>query len=258
VEAGLTEIEVTSFVSPKWVPQMADAAELFSRLPAGPEYSALVPNQRGFESAMAAGVGKIALFTAVSDAFTQRNINRTVAESLVDFRAILAQRPADLKVRGYVSTAFRCPFAGETDPGAVRAVVDELVAMGCDEVSIGDTIGTATPRQTKALASHLTDVPNLFWHFHDTYGRAIANVMAALESGVGVGFDASAGGLGGCPYAPGATGNLATEDLVCLLEAEGVDTSVNSELLARASLEVFSTLGRPATAKAQRSLLARS
>lgn len=256
--AGLTEIEATSFVSPKWVPQMADAADLWSQLPAGPKYSALVPNQRGYDSAIAAGVCKIALFTAVSDAFTLKNINRTVAESLDDFRAILAQRPTGLRVRGYVSTAFRCPFSGDIAPAAVRGVVDALTEMGCDEVSIGDTIGTATPRQTRALAAQLRDVPNLFWHFHDTFGRAVANVMAALESGVGVGFDASAGGLGGCPYAPGATGNLATEDLVCLFEAEGVGTSVNSELLAQASLEVFSTLGRSPSAKAQRALLARS
>ena len=255
-DAGLQEIEATSFVSPKWVPQLADATEIWPKLPMGPVYSALVPNQRGFESALAVSVKKIALFTAASDEFTQRNINRTVTESLGDFRAILAQRPEGMPVRGYVSTAYRCPFAGDVDPETVRDVVTALVEMGCDEVSIGDTLGTATPRQTKILAKTLADVPNLFWHFHDTYGRAVANVMAALESGVGVGFDASAAGLGGCPYAPGATGNLATEDLVCLLESEGIGTSVNAERLARASLEVLAALGRQPSAKAQRAILA--
>jgi hydroxymethylglutaryl-CoA lyase len=179
-----------------------------------------------------------------------------VAESLRDFREIAAQRPEGMQIRGYVSTAFRCPYSGDIEPGAVRKVVDELMEIGCDEVSIGDTIGTASPGQTKALARELANVPNLFWHFHDTYGRAVANVMIALESGVGVGFDASAGGLGGCPYAPGATGNLATEDLVCLLESEGVGTGVNAELLARASLEVLALLDRLPSAKSQRALLA--
>jgi len=260
-DAGVTEIEATSFVSPKWVPQLGDAADLWPALPVGPIYSALVPNRRGFETALNLGVMKIALFTAASDAFTQRNINRTVAESLVEFGEILSQRPAGMRVRGYVSTAFDCPFCGPVAPAQVRPVVESLLELGCDEISIGDTLGTANPSRTRALARELSDVPNLFWHFHDTYGRAVANVMAAMESGVGIGFDASAGGLGGCPYAPGATGNLATEDLVCLLESEGIsiDNGIGSGIdqvrLALASVPILERLGRPVSAKSQAAIL---
>ena len=256
-DAGLTEIEATSFVSPKWVPQLGDAAELWPVLPNGPVYSALVPNLRGFETARNLGVKKIALFTAASDEFTQRNINRTVAESLADFSEIVRQRPVGMLVRGYVSTAFDCPFSGPVSPAQVRSVVDALVTIGCDEISIGDTLGTANPSRTRELARQLSDISNLFWHFHDTYGRAVANVMAAMDSGVGVGFDASAGGLGGCPYAPGATGNLATEDLICLLESEGVRTGIDPVRLAQASVPILERLGRPISAKSQAAILSR-
>lgn len=256
-DAGLTEIEATSFVSPKWVPQLGDAAELWPALPNGPVYSALVPNLRGFETARNLGVKKIALFTAASDEFTQRNINRTVAESLADFGEIVRQRPVGMLVRGYVSTAFDCPFSGPVSPAQVRSVVDALVTIGCDEISIGDTLGTANPSRTRELARQLSDISNLFWHFHDTYGRAVANVMAAVNSGVGVGFDASAGGLGGCPYAPGATGNLATEDLICLLKSEGVRTGIDPVRLAQASVPILERLGRPISAKSQAAILSR-
>ncbi len=256
-DAGLTEIEATSFVSPKWVPQLGDAAELWPVLPNGPVYSALVPNLRGFETARNLGVKKIALFTAASDEFTQRNINRTVAESLADFSEIVRQRPVGMLVRGYVSTAFDCPFSGPVSPAQVRSVVDALVTIGCDEISIGDTLGTANPSRTRELARQLSDISNLFWHFHDTYGRAVANVMAAMDSGVGVGFDASAGGLGGCPYASGATGNLATEDLICLLESEGVRTGIDPVRLAQASVPILERLGRPISAKSQAAILSR-
>ena len=256
-DAGLTEIEATSFVSPKWVPQLGDAAELWPVLPNGPVYSALVPNLRGFETARNLGVKKIALFTAASDEFTQRNINRTVAESLADFSEIVRQRPVGMLVRGYVSTAFDCPFSGPVSPAQVRSVVDALVTIGCDEISIGDTLGTANPSRTRELARQLSDISNLFWHFHDTYGRAVANVMAAMDSGVGVGFDASAGGLGGCPYASGATGNLATEDLICLLESEGIRTGIDQVRLAQASVPILERLGRPISAKSQAAILSR-
>ena len=258
---GIQEIEATSFVSPKWVPQLADAAELWQKLPPGPKYSALVPNLKGLERALEVGVDRIALFTAASDAFTQKNINMGVAESLEVFREVAAAFRSSHKegwIRGYVSTAFECPYSGKVEPGRVAEVAFKLFELGVDEVSIGDTIGVAAPIEvrvlTKVLLKHF-DKTKFACHFHDTRGTAVANVAAALEEGIEA-FDSSAGGLGGCPYAPGAGGNLATEDLVYFLERSGVATGVDLSRLAEASLPILKHLGRTPMAKAQLALLA--
>lgn len=262
-EAGLKEIEASSFVSPKWVPQLGDAAELWPQLPTGPLFSALVPNLKGLERAVEVGVERIALFTAASDAFTEKNINMTIEESLATFSDVIAAfrelRPDGL-VRGYVSTAFECPYAGKIPPSQVAKVAERLLRLGVNEVSIGDTIGVAVPSEVRNLTASLHDVvpmAKLAYHFHDTRGTAIANVAEAMELGVNS-FDSSAGGLGGCPYAPGAGGNLATDDLVYFLERSGVATGVNPELLARASLPILERLGKRPSAKAQVAVLAAS
>ncbi|MCB8932145.1 MAG: hydroxymethylglutaryl-CoA lyase [Fimbriimonadaceae bacterium] len=259
--SGLQEIEATSFVSPKWVPQLADAADLWPQLPNGPRCSALVPNAKGLERALACGVRAIAVFTAASEAFTERNINTTIAGSLDAFRELVPkfrQAVPDGWVRGYVSTAFECPYAGRVEPGATVRVARALLDLGCDEVSLGDTIGVAVPAEVRVLTQAVSaeiGIDKIAYHFHDTRGTAVANVAEALESGVRA-FDASAGGLGGCPYAPGAGGNLATEDLVYFLERSGIATGVDLQLLAQASLEVLDTLGRSPAAKAQQAALA--
>jgi len=252
--AGIQEIEATSFVSPKWVPQLADAAELWPQLPAGPKCSALIPNVRGMQRAVEVGVTRFAIFTAASDAFTQKNINMTVEESLVAFRELLAMRPPNTWVRGYVSTAFQCPYAGKVQPERTIEVAQALIELGCDEISFGDTIGVAGPSEVKRLAKLVaTELPSteVFWHFHDTNGTALANVFAALDETPNAGFDASAGGLGGCPYAPGAAGNLATEDLVYALERQGIVTGIDLAQLSLASASILSALGRAPSSKAQ-------
>lgn len=259
--AGVVDIEATSFVSPKWVPQLGDAEELWPQLPEGGRYSALVPNLKGLERAVSLGVKRIALFTAASDAFTQKNINMTVAQSLEVFAEVAAaffEQAPDGWLRGYVSTAFECPFAGRVDPMATVGVAQALLAMGCNEISIGDTIGVAAPvevRQLTPLLTSVVPVNQLNYHFHDTRGTAIANVAEALDHGVRS-FDSSAGGLGGCPYAPGAGGNLATEDLVYFLERSGFATGLEPLLLAQASLPILERLGRPPASRAQRAFLA--
>lgn len=261
VGAGLKEIEATSFVSPKWVPQLGDAAELWPQLPAGVLYSALVPNMRGLERAMELGVERIAVFTAASDAFTQKNINMTVEQSLAGFAEVMQtfrEKTPGGWVRGYVSTAFECPYAGRIDPERTTGVAVRLLEMGCDEISIGDTIGVAVPREVRTLTTMLkaaTPAEKLAYHFHDTRGTAIANVAEALELGI-TAFDSSAAGLGGCPYAQGAGGNLATEDLAYFLERSGVATGLDLPALAQASLPVWSLLGRAPVAKAQLAVLA--
>ncbi len=259
--AGLREIEATSFVSPKWVPQLGDAAELWPQLPKDGLFSALVPNMKGLERAMSLGVDRIAVFTAASDAFTQKNINMTVDESLDVYGEVIqtfrSANPAAW-VRGYVSTAFECPYAGRVEPDRTVQVAAKLLKLGCDEVSIGDTIGVAAPSEVRRLTPILLrEVPSerLVYHFHDTRGTAIANVAEALEQGV-TAFDSSAAGLGGCPYAKGAGGNLATEDLAYFLERSGVPTGLDLRLLAQASLPVLRALGRVPTAKAQVAVLA--
>jgi hydroxymethylglutaryl-CoA lyase len=263
--SGLKEIEVTSFVSPKWVPQLGDAAELLDSLKseqAFPTFSALVPNLKGLDRAIDSGIKRIALFTAASDAFTQKNINVTIDESLEAFAevalAFRAQVP-DGFIRGYVSTAFECPYAGRIDPKAVARVARILMDdIAVDEVSLGDTIGVAVPGEVKLLHEHVAMyVPQskVAWHFHDTRGTAIANVAKALELGY-TSFDSSAGGLGGCPYAPGAGGNLATEDIVYFLERSGIVTGIDLKKLAQASVPVLEALGRHPRAKAQLAALA--
>lgn len=263
LDAGLEEIEATSFVSPKWVPQLGDAAELWPHLPKHPaaKFSALVPNAKGLERAIECGVKRIAVFTAASDAFTQKNINMTVDESLDVFQAVVTQFRSGVPdgwVRGYVSTAFECPYAGRIEPKQVVRVSEKLLAMGIDELSLGDTIGVAAPKEVRTLTQELLEVApidRLVYHFHDTRGTAIANVAAALEDGIAA-FDSSAAGLGGCPYAPGAGGNLATEDLVYFLERSGLPTGVDLERLSQASLPILQALGRQPAAKAQVSALA--
>lgn len=238
--AGLREIEATSFVSPKWVPQLADSVELWPQLPTGPFYSALVPNRRGLETALSLGVGRIALFTGVTDGFVQKNINMTVAESLGLFRDLVAEfrsvQPTGW-IRGYLSVVFECPYDGPVSPERSARVAAQLIEMGCDEVSLGDTIGAGGPGEVAALIKAIRDQTpkeKVAWHFHDTRGRAILNAWTALQAGF-TAFDSSAAGMGGCPYAKGSAGNLATEDLVSLLEREGIRTGIVPQLLAEAS-----------------------
>lgn len=257
LKAGLKEIEVSSFVSPKWVPQLGDVEDLWPMLPPGGIYSTLVPNEKGLERAQALGVERIALFTAASDAFTQKNINMTVEQSLEVFARIRSNFKGF--VRGYVSTIFECPYAGRIEPSRVREVIDRLLEIGVDEISLGDTIGVGVPQEVKQLHTELSglDQSKIVWHFHDTRGTAIANVAAALDLGYNS-FDSSAAGLGGCPYAKGAGGNLATEDLVYFAERSGLSTGVDLNLLAQASLPILTTLQKPPTAKAQLAALASS
>lgn len=248
--AGLSYIEVGSFVSPKWVPQMAGSAEVFAQIQRKPgvTYGALAPNLRGFEDALAAGVKEVAVFAAASEAFSQRNINCSISESLELFVPIMAAaKEHGVSVRGYVSCVLGCPYEGTVAPQQVAAVARELFAMGCYEVSLGDTIGTGTAGDTRRLFEVVgAQVPRdkLAGHFHDTYGQAIANVYAGLLEGIHV-FDSSIAGLGGCPYAKGASGNVATEDVVYLLDGLGIDTGIDLEALILAGRQISQVLGRP-------------
>ncbi|MCC6867579.1 MAG: hydroxymethylglutaryl-CoA lyase [Burkholderiales bacterium] len=260
--AGLTAIETGSFVSPKWVPQMADAADVYARITRQPgvSYSFLVPNLKGLEAALAAGVEEIAVFGAASETFSRRNINASIAESLVRFEPVAqAARDAGVRVRGYVSTVIGCPYEGAIAPTAVARVARALRDMGCYEVSLGDTIGVGTPAATLAMLDAVArDVPvaELAAHFHDTYGQALANVYASLEFGVTV-FDSSVAGLGGCPYAKGATGNVATEDVVYLLHGQGIATGVDLDALIDAGAFISAALGRPTGSRVARAMLAK-
>jgi hydroxymethylglutaryl-CoA lyase len=255
VAAGLRDIEATSFVSPRAIPQLADADELVPRLPAadGVRYPVLVPNVRGMERAEAAGARALAVFTAATDAFTEHNIGMTIAESL-DAAAPVLRRAADLGWwrRAYVSTAFGCPYTGAVEPARAVEVARRLVDLGIDEVCFGDTIGVGVPGQVSELtaASATAGIPldRLAFHFHDTRGTALANVSAGLDAGVRC-FDASAGGTGGCPYAPGAAGNLATEDLVYFLDASGWPHGVDLGGVLAAARFAATTLGRPLATK---------
>ena len=254
-DAGLREIETTSFVAPKAIPQLADADDLMARLDRRPgvRYPVLVPNERGLQRAIAAGVDAACVFTAASEAFTRANINMTIAESLEAFRPVVDHARANgWWSRGYVSTAFGCPYQGEVGEAAVVGVAHELLALGVDELSIGDTIGVAGPAHVRRVVGALltAGIPphRLAMHFHDTRGMALANVTAALELGIRA-FDASAGGTGGCPYAPGAAGNLATEDLVYLLDRERLSHGVDLDALLVAARHVSDTLGRPLATK---------
>lgn len=252
--AGFPAIEVTSFVSPKAIPQLADAAGVFpavEKLP-GTSYPVLVPNARGMERALAAGVREIAVFTAASEAFAKANINMTIAESLAAFTPVveLAQTHG-VRVRGYISTAFGCPYEGMVAPQQVVAVAERLLALGVAELSIGDTIGVATPNQVTELVPLLaakTGIDRLAMHFHDTRGTALANVLAALQAGITI-FDSASGGAGGCPYAPGAAGNLATEDLLYMLHGMSIATGVDLAAVVRASQFLATIIGHPLSSK---------
>jgi hydroxymethylglutaryl-CoA lyase len=257
--AGHTTIEVTAFVSPKWVPQMADASEVcagITRRP-GVRYTALVPNLQGLARAQAARIDEVAVFPAASETFSRRNLNQTIDEAFENVRQVcVAARAAQLPVRAYLSTAFGCPFEGRVDPARVVDLTARLVDLGAYEVALSDTIGVAHPRQvTDLLEAVLPRVPasRLALHFHDTRGTALVNVYAGLERGVAV-FDASAGGLGGCPYAPGATGNLATEDLIYLLDGLGIASGVDLEGVAAASRAVEPRVGHPLPSRMFRAL----
>jgi hydroxymethylglutaryl-CoA lyase len=247
---GLGYIEVGSFVSPKWVPQMAGSAEVFARIQRNPgiTYAALTPNWRGFENALAAGVKEVAVFAAASEAFSQRNINCSISESLERFAPIMeAARLHGMTVRGYVSCVLGCPYEGKVAPQQVATVANELVAMGCYEVSLGDTIGAGTPGATRDLINAVAgQIPRgrLAGHFHDTYGQAMANVYASLLEGIQV-FDSSIAGLGGCPYAKGASGNVATEDVLYMLDGLGIDTGVDLGKLILTGQRISQVLGRP-------------
>lgn len=253
-DAGLRQIEATSFVHPKRIPQLADASEVLSQLPPreGVVYSTLVPNEKGLERAIEAGVKRIAVFTAASNTFTQRNINMTIEESLAAFKPVIAGALSHgMSVRGYVSTCFVCPYEGEVSRVAVSEVTERLLALGVDEVSLGDTIGAASPidiYETVGFVLESVLKEKIALHFHDTYGTALANVVAGLEMGITT-FDSSAGGLGGCPYAVGASGNLATEDLLYLLERMGIETGVDLKKVAQASQMIEGYLGRELPSK---------
>ena len=254
VDAGLRTVEAGAFVSPKWVPQMADTAEVYRDIPKDPgvDYPVLVPNLRGLERALEAGVRSISIFTAASDTFNKRNINMTIDESFSNFAPVMDRALSEnLRVRGYVSCGLGCPYEGEVPPEKVLEVAARLLDIGCYEVSIGDTIGVGTPLQVQGLVGLLLQVippTKLAMHFHDTRGTALANVLAALELGIGT-YDSSAGGLGGCPYAPGASGNLATEDLVYLLNGLGIPTGVDLERLVSASMVIAPHLDHPLPGK---------
>ena len=248
-DAGLGYIEVGSFVSPKWVPQMAGSAEVFAQIQHKPGvvYGALTPNMRGFEDAVAAGVKEVAVFAAASEAFSQRNINCSINESLERFVPIMeSARQHGISVRGYVSCVLGCPYEGQVSAQQVADVAKELYAMGCYEVSLGDTIGTGTPSATRAMFEAVgAYVPRdkLAGHFHDTYGQAMVNIYASLLEGINV-FDSSVAGLGGCPYAKGASGNVATEDVLYMLNGMGIETGIDMDKLLLAGQHICNVLGR--------------
>jgi hydroxymethylglutaryl-CoA lyase len=254
LDAGLPVVETGAFVSPRWVPQMAGSDEIARRVTPRPgrRLPALVPNRKGFEAARAAGVHEVAIFTAASETFNRRNTNAGIDESFERFAEFVPEALRDgLWVRGYVSTCFACPYEGAVDPARVVDVARRLVDLGCHEVSIGDTIGAAVPTQVQDVMGRLREAlpgASLAGHFHDTRGTALANVLAALLSGVTV-IDSSAGGLGGCPYAPGASGNLATEDLVYMLTGMGIETGIDLDALVAASRAIAAKLGRTLPSK---------
>jgi len=247
--AGLKDIEVASFVHPKWIPQLADAQDLIKQLEPNPNvrYSALVPNMKGLDRAIESGIRRIAVFTAASETFNRKNINMGIQESIDVFKPVVDRALKEgISVRGYVSTCFVCPYEGAVPKEKVAEVTRALFDLGVDEVSIGDTIGAATPKDVESTGGHLLGqfpVERLAMHFHDTYGMAIANVYQSLQMGFTT-FDSSAGGLGGCPYAPGASGNVATEDLLYLLDRLGIATGVSLQLLRRASHFIAQELAR--------------
>ncbi|GLV96915.1 hydroxymethylglutaryl-CoA lyase [Streptomyces lavendulae subsp. lavendulae] len=258
--AGLTTVEATSFVHPKWVPQLADAEELFPQLKGltGVHLPVLVPNERGLDRALALGADRIAVFGSATETFASRNLNRTVAESLAMFEPVVARaKEGGAHVRGYLSMCFGDPWEGPVPVHQVVRVAKALLDLGCDELSLGDTIGVATPGHVRALLNSLNEegvtTDRIGVHFHDTYGQALSNTLAALRHGVTT-VDASAGGLGGCPYAKSATGNLATEDLVWMLDGLGIETGVDLAALTATSVWMAEQLGRPSPSRTVRAL----
>jgi len=262
-EAGLPVIEATSFVSPRWVPQMADNAQVMKGITRKPgvSYPVLVPNMKGLESALAAGADEVAVFGAATEAFSRRNTNCSIAESFERFSPVCkAAQDAGIKVRGYISVVLGCPFEGEVDPAVVADISERLFEIGCYEVSLGDTIGVGTPGKTRRMieaVARRTSIEKLGGHYHDTYGQALANILASLEMGMAT-FDCSVAGLGGCPYAPGATGNVATEDVLYMLDGLGIRTGLDMSKLLEAAQFICRELGRPTASRAGRALAAKA
>jgi len=262
VEAGLRSVEATAFVSPKWVPQMADHAEVMAGVEKRPgvAYPVLVPNMKGFEAAREAGADEIEVFGAASETFSRKNINCSIAESLERFAPVVeAARAKKMRVRGAISCAVGCPYEGEVKPRAVATLAEKLHEMGCYEISLADTIGVGTPGKIRAMIEAVAKkvpIAKLAGHYHDTYGQALANIYASLEAGVKT-FDSSVAGLGGCPYARGATGNVATEDVIYMLDGLGIETGVDLEKLFRAGQFICKALGREPASRVARALAAK-
>jgi hydroxymethylglutaryl-CoA lyase len=261
--AGFPNVETTSFVSPKWVPQMADAADVMAGIErrAGTIYSVLTPNLRGFEGALAAGADEIVIFGAASEAFSQKNINCSIAESIERFAPVAhAAKEKGLRLRGSVSCSLGCPYQGEVPVASVVDVVERFAALGCDEIDIADTIGVGTPRRTQEVFAAVTEVfprERLSGHFHDTYGQALANIYAALQEGIAI-FHASVAGLGGCPYAKGATGNVATEDVLYLMNGLGIETGVDLAQVVEIGDFISKSIGRQNASRAGKATLAKA
>jgi hydroxymethylglutaryl-CoA lyase len=257
--SGLKAIEATSFVSPKWVPQMGDAAEVMAGIKRadGVSYPVLVPNDKGMLAAVAAGAKEVAIFSAASESFTQKNINCSIADSIVRFKPVMEEaRDKGIKVRGYVSCVAGCPYEGHIEPAKVAEVAAQLKEIGCYEISLGDTIGVGSPRQIKNMLEAVTTVvpmSMLALHCHDTFGQALANIYAGLEAGIEV-IDSSVGGLGGCPYAPGAAGNVATEDVLYMLKGMGIDTGVNLMSIVETAWFISERLGREPVSKVAKAM----
>jgi hydroxymethylglutaryl-CoA lyase len=260
--AGFANIETAAFVSPKWVPQMATSSEVMAGVArkAGTIYSALVPNAKGFEAALAAGVDEVVIFSSASEAFAQKNINCSIAESIARFEEVAtAAREHGLRLRGSVSCAFGCPYQGAVDVASVADVIQRFSDLGCDEIDIADTIGVATARQVQQVmqaAAQVFPIERLSGHFHDTYGQALANIYASLEVGVRI-FHSSVAGLGGCPYAKGATGNVATEDVLFLMQGLGIHTGIDLDAVVDAGQFISAHLGRKAVSRAGNALAAK-
>ena len=260
---GLKAVEAAAFVSPKWVPQMADSADVMAGITRrdGVSYPVLAPNMKGLEAAIAAGATEIAIFGAASESFSRRNINKSIAESLETFRPVAERALAEgVKVRGYISCVLGCPYEGAVEAQTVADVARELRAMGCYEVSLGDTIGTGTPVEARGMVEAVAQyvpIEEIAVHFHDTYGQALANLYACLELGVAV-ADASVAGLGGCPYAKGATGNVATEDVLYMLHGSGIETGVDFDRVMEAGRYISDIIGRPPASRAHRALMAKN
>jgi hydroxymethylglutaryl-CoA lyase len=260
--AGFSNVEAAAFVSPKWVPQMATSAEVMAAIARRPGtiYSALTPNMQGFEAALAAKADEVVIFGAASEAFSQRNINCSIAESIARFEPVAkAAKAAGVRLRGSISTAFGCPYQGEVPLDAVADVVARMRDLGCDEIDIADTIGVSTPRKTQAVMQRAAQefaIARLSGHFHDTYGQALANIYASMEVGIAI-FHSSVAGLGGCPYAKGATGNVATEDVLYMMNGLGIETGVDLDQVVDAGQFISQHLGRKAVSRAGNALVAK-